>query len=105
MKSQSVRQKLLLNNEPSFAKEPALELTALPSEAGKFGRWLTEWLDGQFYRHSACPMPPTELISWSVNDDMSARKEDVTKVGPDWRMHLYLWTPNAMKEFETWLMR
>lgn len=103
LKSPAVRHKLGVPNEPLIATEPALELTALPEEIGKFGKWLTSWLDSQFYQRPNCPPPPLQLISWGCGDELEDERDDITQVGRDWRLHLYLWTPGALEVFEPWI--
>jgi hypothetical protein len=103
LKSPAVRHKLGVSSDPLVATDPALELTALPEEIGKFGRWLTAWLDSQFYQRPQCPVPPIRLISWGCGDELEDERDDITQLGYDWRYHLYLWTPGALEMFEEWL--
>jgi hypothetical protein len=105
LKSPAVRHKLGVVSDPLIANEPVLELTALPEEIGKFGRWLTTWLDSQFYQRFNCPTPPIPLVAWSVNDDLTSRKDAVEDMGAEWRQHLYLWTNGALEVFEPWLQK
>jgi hypothetical protein len=105
LRSAAVRNKLGVGDVPLLCKEPVLELTALPEEIGKFGRWLTTWCDAQFYRLNLPPAPPVELISWGWNDDGSGRKDDLMQTGANWRNSLYLWTPTALRRWEDWLAK
>jgi hypothetical protein len=105
LKSPAVRNKLGVSAEPLIANDPALELTATPEEIGKFGRWLTTWLDSTFYQKPNCPPPPIPLVSWGCGEELEDTREEITQVGRDWRLHLYLWTPTALEAFEAWLKK
>jgi hypothetical protein len=102
LESEAVRHKLGVRTPPEIAKEPALELTALPEEVEEFGAWIPTWYDDLSRRAPRGPKPPIPLLSWGVNEDLTERLEDFVTVGSEWHMYLYLWTPRAVQLFSPW---
>lgn len=103
LQSPAVRHTLGVQPNPLILKEPALELTGAPDEIGDLGSWLAQWFDAQFLQRTSAPMPPAPLLSLGWNEDLTTRKDLLTSIGPNWRYHLYLWTPLALEQWEDWL--
>jgi hypothetical protein len=105
LKSNAVRHKLGIQNNPTIAKEPQLILTAQPKELVSFGSWVISWLDHHFYGRNYPPESPIPLIAWGWDDNGKDKKVNYTKACTNWKDYEYLWTQEAIAQLEPWLYR
>lgn len=99
LQSPAVRLKLGIIGLPNIATEPTLEVTTRPEEMGKFGAWLTDWIDAQFCNRATPPASPSPLHYWGVGENMVEKIEKLDEVGRDWLQLTSLWTEEALCEF------
>jgi hypothetical protein len=102
LKSPAARLTLGIPASPEIATEPSLELTAAPEEVEKFGAWVPAWFHAQSRHAARAPKPPTPLLIWEQNEDLTERREEFVSLGRDWRVHTYLWTAHALQLFVPW---
>jgi hypothetical protein len=102
LKSPAARQKLGVPASPEIATEPSLELTAAPEEVEGFGAWVSSWFHAQSRHAARGPKPPTPLILWDQNEDLTERREELVSLGRDWRGLTYLWTARSLQLFVPW---
>jgi hypothetical protein len=105
LKSKAVRRKLRVATPLDIASGPELELHSLPEEVEEFGGWIPAWCDKHSRRAARAPKPPTPLLLWSVNEDLTERFDDFVSLGSEWHKALYLWTPRALELFSDWWKR